>query len=154
MKTTIRPARTETFEHTISGLLSKRANVLREADVAAYRVAELRNDLQAIDRVLTLLGYAGDVDAVMPRHQRKRAFARGVLTRTALDILRTADGPLSGRQIAEAIIEREGANADDQTFVAETTDGVGRMLRKLRDKGQVRAIKDDRGTVGWARHES
>ena len=151
MSETIRPARTETYEHTVSGLLTKRAEVLREADVAAYRVAELRNDLAAIDRTLALLGYRGDADAVMPRHQRKRAFGRGVLTRRAFDALRKADGPLSGREVAVAIIEAEGADADDQAFVRETTDSVGRMLRKLRDQGRVRAIKDDRGTVGWTR---
>ena len=106
---TIRPARTETYEHTVSGLLSKRAEIVREADVASYRVAELANDLAAVDRVLSLLGYQGDADAVTPRHQRKRAFGRGVLTRRAFETLRKADGPLSGREVAVAIIEAEGA---------------------------------------------
>ena len=150
MSETIRPARTDTYEHTVSGLLSRRGEVLREADVAAYRVAELRNDLAAIDRTLALFVHEGDADAVMPRHQRKRAFGRGVLTRRAVEALRGADGPLSSREIAERIVEAEGADADDQAFVSEVTDSVGRMLRKMRDKGRVRAIQD-RGAVGWAR---
>ena len=58
--------------------------IAREADVAAYRVAKLANDLAAVDCVLTSSGDASDHDAVMPRHQRKRAFGRGVLTRRAL----------------------------------------------------------------------
>ena len=51
----------------------------------------------------------------------------------------------------ERIEEAEGADADNQAFVRDTTESLGRMLRKLRDKGRVRAIKNDQGTVGWAK---
>ena len=147
MSETIRLARTETYGHTVSGLLTERAVIVREADVAAYRVAELANDLAAID--LALLGHAGDQDAVMPRHQRKRAFGRGLLTRRAMEAVRDADGPLSSREIAERILEAEWADADAQAFVWEVADSVGRLLRKMCNNVHVRAIRD-RGTVRWA----
>ena len=56
-------ARTETFEHTISGLLTKRADLLGEAETIRNRMAEIKNDISALDRVLTgTLGYTGDLD--------------------------------------------------------------------------------------------
>ena len=48
----IRAARTETYEHTIFGLLSKRREMLTEAERLRDRMAEIRNDLQALDRTL------------------------------------------------------------------------------------------------------
>ncbi|WP_246704532.1 hypothetical protein [Rhizobium sp. P32RR-XVIII] len=54
-----RLARTDTFEHTISGLLKKRADLFGEAELRRDRMAEIRNDIRAIDRVLQSLDYAG-----------------------------------------------------------------------------------------------
>lgn len=76
----MKPARTETYEHTISGLLSKRADLFNEAVRLRDRLAEIRNDVAALDRVLGTLGYVGDLDAQMPRHKREVIFGRGELT--------------------------------------------------------------------------
>ncbi|CAO4139423.1 hypothetical protein [Methylorubrum aminovorans] len=48
----IRRARTDTFEHTISGLLTKRADLFGEAQKLRDRLAEIKNDVAALDRVL------------------------------------------------------------------------------------------------------
>ncbi|WP_421855903.1 hypothetical protein [Oricola sp.] len=74
-------ARTDTFEHTISGLLSKRADLLSEAQILRDRVAKIKNDLDALDRTLGVLGYDGDLDAMMPRQKRHVLFGRGELSR-------------------------------------------------------------------------
>ena len=54
----IRPIRTDTFEHTITGLLTKRADLFNEAERIRDRLAEIRNDLGVLDRTLNVLGYA------------------------------------------------------------------------------------------------
>jgi hypothetical protein len=59
----MKPARTETYEHAISGLLSKRADLFNEAIRLRDRTAEIKNDVDAIDRVLGTLGYTGDLAA-------------------------------------------------------------------------------------------
>lgn len=59
----MRPARTETYEHTISGLLAKRVEMFHEAERIRDRLAEIRNDVAALDRVLHTLGYSGNLDA-------------------------------------------------------------------------------------------
>lgn len=62
-----RPARTETHEHTITGLLSKRADLFNKAERIRDRLAEIKNNIGAIDRTLNVLGYTGDLDATMER---------------------------------------------------------------------------------------
>lgn len=48
----MRTARTDTYEHTISGLLAKREEMMEEIAVARERLAVLSNDVEALDRVL------------------------------------------------------------------------------------------------------
>jgi hypothetical protein len=45
----MKPTRTETFEHTISGLLKKRADMFNEAERLRDRAAEIRNDIAALE---------------------------------------------------------------------------------------------------------
>ena len=98
-------ARTDTFEHTISGLLTKRADLFQEGANIRARLAEIRNDIDAVDRTLGILGYKGDLDAAMPRARREVTFGRGELTRGVLEALRDAKGPLTSRDIAQQIVE-------------------------------------------------
>jgi hypothetical protein len=44
------------------------------------RLAEIKNDIGALDRVLGTLGYTGDLDAEMPRQKREVLFGRGELS--------------------------------------------------------------------------
>jgi hypothetical protein len=60
---TIKPANTKTFEHTITGLLAKRADLFEEALGLRDRLAEIKNGVTALDRVLGTLGYKGDLEA-------------------------------------------------------------------------------------------
>ena len=46
----MRPARTDTFDHTITGLLTKRADLFNEGERIRDRLAEIRNDIGALDR--------------------------------------------------------------------------------------------------------
>ncbi len=104
----MRPARTETFEHTITGLLGKRADLFNEAERIRDRLAEIKNDIGAIDRTLGVLGYTGDLDAAMPRQKREVIFGRGELTKAIMGELRHAEGPVSSRDIAKEIVAMRG----------------------------------------------
>jgi hypothetical protein len=112
----MKPARTETFEHTITGLLAKRADLFNEAERIRDRLAEIKNDIGALDRVLGSLGYSGDLDAAMPRQKREVIFGRGELSRAILGELRHAEAPLSSRDIARSRLgprshrDRSGCN--------------------------------------------
>lgn len=146
----MKPARTETFEHTISGLLAKRADMFNEAEKVRERLAELRNDILAVDRVLNALGYTGDLDREMPRQKRQVIFGKGELTRAILGELRGADGPMTSREIAQAIVALSGQDARDRKFMGDHTKRVSKALRALREENVVRSSVDQRGNVTWS----
>lgn len=150
MSDTIQRSRTETFEHTISGLLTKRADLFNEAERIRDRMAEIKNDIGAIDRVLGTLGYTGDLDAEMPRQKREVLFGRGELTRSILDELRDAPRPLGSREIAQAIVALSGQDARDRRYVSDLTKRVSKALRALKESGDIRRSSDAKGNVLWS----
>jgi outer membrane translocation and assembly module TamA len=145
----VKPARTETFEHTISGLLAKRADLFNEAIRLRDRLAEIKNDIGAIDRVLGTLGYTGDLDAAMPRQKREVIFGKGELTRAVLDELRERGEPLTSRQIAQAIVSLRGDDARDRKYIADLTKRVSKAARALRADSVLRSATDPKGNVVW-----
>ena len=147
----IQPARTETYEHTISGLLGKRADLFNEAERIRDRLAEIKNDIGAIDRTLNVLGYTGDLDAAMPRQKREVIFGRGELSKAIMGELRHAEGPLSSRDIAREIVTMRGEDARDRKYIADLTKRVSKALRQMRDDGHVRSAADDKGNLRWER---
>ncbi len=151
MPKAIQPARTENYEHTISGLLAKRADLFNEAERIRDRLAEIRNDVGAVDRVLGTLGYAGDLDGEMPRQKRNVLFGPGELTRAILDELRTATGPLASRDIARAILAVNEQDPRDRNLLTEHTRRVSKALRALKGRGLAHAAKDTTGNVVWAK---
>jgi hypothetical protein len=151
MTDAIRLARTETFEHTISGLLAKRADLFNEAERIRDRLAEIKNDIGAIDRVLGALGYKGDLDAAMPRQKREVIFGRGELTRAILDELRERGEPLTSRQIAQSIVTLRGDDARDRNYISDLTKRVSKALRALKVDGVVQSAVDAKSNVAWRR---
>lgn len=145
----IRPARTETFEHTITGLLTKRAELFNEAERIRDRLAEIKNDIGALDRVLGTLGYEGDLDAAMPRQKREVLFGRGELSKAIMGELRHATEPVSSRDIAREIVTSQGNDARDRKFLAELTKRVSKALRQMRAEGVVRSAVDAKGNLSW-----
>lgn len=149
MSDSIRLARTDTYEHTISGLLKKRADLFNEAERIRDRMAEIKNDIGALDRVLGTLGYTGDLDAEMPRQKRQVLFGRGELTRAILDELRDAPRPLGSREIAQAIVALNGQDARDRRSLTDVTKRVSKALRGLTDEGAVRRKKGAEQYMLW-----
>lgn len=147
----IRLSRTETFEHTISGLLKKRADLFGEAERLRDRMAEIKNDIHALDRVLQTLGYEGDLDAAMPRQKRDVIFGRGELTRAILGELRDSEVPLTSREIAQSLVVMRGDDARDRKYVGDLVKRVSKALRQQKEVGAVSAVKDDKGNVLWRR---
>lgn len=151
MTDTIKPARTETFDHTITGLLTKRADLFNEAERIRDRLAEIKNDIGAVDRVLGTLGYKGDLDAAMPRQKRHVLFGRGELTRAILDVLRGAQEPMATREIAREILAVNEQDPRDRKLLTEHTRRVSKALRVTCMEGLVSSIGDKAGGRRWRR---
>ena len=144
----MRHSRTETFEHTISGLLTKRADLLGEAETIRDRLAAIKNDIDALDRTLDVLGYDGDLDAQMPRQKRHVIFGRGELTKQVFAVLRRSDKPMTSREIAQEIVADSGLDARDRKFVSDLTKRVGKACRQ--SNGAVTKATDDKGNIIWS----
>lgn len=146
-----RPTRTDTFEHTISGLLTKRADLFNEAERLRDRLAEIRNDIGAVDRTLGVLGYTGDLDAAMPRQKREVMFGRGELSKAIYEELRNATGPLFSRDIAREVVAMRGEDARDRKYLSDLTKRVSKALRQMKADGHVRSVADAKGNMTWER---
>lgn len=145
----LRPARTDTFEHTITGLLTKRADLFNEAERIRDRLAEIRNDLGAIDRTLGVVGYKGDLNAAMPRQKREVIFGRGELSRAIYDELRNATAPVTSRDIAREIVALRGEDARDRKYLSDLTKRVSKALRAMKVDKRATSLADERGNLRW-----
>lgn len=154
MADTIKLARTATYEHTISGLLTKRADLFNEAERIRDRLAEIKNDIGALDRVLGTLGYTGELDAEMPRQKRHVLFGRGELTKAILDVLRDAEKPMATREIARVILAVNEQDPRDRRLLTEHTRRVSKALRILKENNCVRRLNEARKGVVWERSTS
>lgn len=144
-------SRATDFSHTVNGLLQKRTDLYSEAERIRDRLAEIKNDIGAIDRTLSILGYDGDLDAAMPRQKREVIFGRGELSKAIYGELRHAEGPLSSRDIAREIVALRGEDARDRKYLADLTKRVSKALRVMREDGHVRSRQDAKGNLIWER---
>ena len=120
---------TETYEHTINGLLQKRAEMTEEIAVMRERLAVLCNDVESIDRVLERLGYEGDIQ-LTPRVPRVVLFYRGELRQFLLNQLRK-NGSMTSRGLAENLIQIEGKDGRDRRMMADVVRRIGKALRQM-----------------------
>lgn len=142
-------SRATDYSHTINGLLTKRAELFNEAETLRDRIAEIKNDIDALDRSLKTFGYEGDLDAQMPRQKRYVIFGKGELTRQVLDILRRNAKPMTSRQIAQEIVSDSGMDARDRKFVSDLVKRVGKACRQY-PSGTVRKASDAHGNIVWS----
>ncbi len=142
-------ARATDFSHTANGLLTKRAELFNEAEIIRERLAEIRNDIGALDRVLSSLGYTGDLDAKMPRAKRHVIFGKGELSRQVVSVLMRTNHPMTSRQIAQDIVNDSGLDARDRKFVGDLTKRVGKALRQYKTTAIIKAA-DAQGNIVWS----
>jgi hypothetical protein len=139
----------ETYQNTISGLLRKRAELMGEAQRLREQLAEVGNDIEALDRVLVSLGYDGDTKGLTPRSNRIVFFARNELRRFLIDELRKADGPVSSRDMAEKIAKLEGKDPRDRRLRNDMVKRVGKSFKLLRQQGVAESFHDGHGQFVW-----
>lgn len=151
MSDNIRLARTATYEHTISGLLTKRADLFNEAQRIRDRLAEIKNDIGALDRVLGTLGYTGNLDAEMPRQKRHVLFGPGELTRAILDVLRDATEPMATREIARECLAVNEQDPRDRKLLTEHTRRVSKALRSLKKESLVSESYSEHASKLWVK---
>jgi len=132
-----------------SGLLSKRGDLFNEAEAITERLAEIKNDLKALDKTLRLVGYKGDLDGIMPRQRRNVIFGQGELLGALMLELRHAERPLTSRELAQNVLATSGDDIRDRRAVGDLTRRISKCLRVQREKGVVIGKQDESRTIQW-----
>lgn len=136
------------MNNTISGLLKTRDEMMGELLALRERMAEVHNDIEAVDRVLDALGYDGDLAGRTVRQNRLVIFARNELRQFILRELRKGE-PLSSRDLAERICLEENKDIHDQRMVLEVTRRVSKAVRLLRERKVVVGVKGGANRLMW-----
>ncbi len=137
------------YRETHSGLLKTRADLFNEAERITERLAEIKNDVKALDKTLRLVGYDGDLDKIMPRQKRNVMFGQGELLGALMLELRHAEGPLRSRELAQNILATSGDDIRDRRAVGDLTRRVSKCLRKQRESGAVIGKLDESRNILW-----
>lgn len=145
-----REAMTEPYQHAISGLLQRRAELQTETAHLRERMAVVANDIEAIDRVLDSFGFTGELEGKTTRQARIVLFYRNELRAFLLTALRKAGRPMSTRELAKTICETEGKHAHDRRLVADVVKRAGKSLRELRRHGEVASAMGAKGEFVWS----
>ena len=137
--------------HVISALIAKRAELAGEIQAAEKRAAQLRADLVHIDAALRVFGSSTKPEQIGPKrpYRRREWFKNGELPRLVLSALRTAERPMSARELATAAMASKGLDTSDAATTDAISDGVRSYLRRQRGRLVERVgRKDGPGQMG------
>ena len=136
--------------HVMSALVAKRAEMAGLVQEAERRLGVLRADLDHVDAVLRMFDPDAKPEAIRAKPPRKPSSGFKVtnLSRKVLDVLRTADKPLTASEIARTALENGGVEADATTLKA-TTRKVGKLLDHHRRRGVVVGSNVGGRLLGW-----
>jgi len=138
------------YHNTISGLLTKRAELLGEAQILREKLAAARNSIESIDQVLKSLGHRESLDDMRPLGTRLLIFDRNELRRFLIDQLRAEPAPVTSRQMAGRIIVLDGKDMLDKKMLSDMIDRVGKAFRLLRRQGVVVGTLDRANLMHWS----
>ena len=138
-------------EFAIAALARKRAELAGEIEAGEARLRELRAVLAHVDATIRLFAPEYPIAAIAakkPRPERPVLFGKGELGRTVLDILRTAEEPLTVAQIAAEVMLRLGL-AEDRGVREFLESRVDKVLRRQAVQGLVEKVTYGPRAVGW-----
>jgi hypothetical protein len=142
-------SRAKDYSITINGLLTKRANLLEEQIKLDARARQVRQDLEALDHVLTsVMQYEGDLTAIKPTGQKVFRYKPGHLTRAVFTVLRQSDKPLTSREIAVLVNERDGRYDNTQEGINKLIAQVSKVCGKF-NGSELKREKNMNGACAW-----
>jgi hypothetical protein len=133
--------------NTVSGLIAKRAELIKLQSQLEAEVHKITCDLDHLDAAIALFDPANTPRAVA-RYAVKHRAKKGALKRFVLGFLRDASGPVTSKDITTAWIAARGLRADDATYVI-LRKRIGACLIALRAAGLVADIPQSGEYKGW-----
>jgi|SRR6185437_7622041 len=95
----------------------------------AKEAARLRDDMRHVEHVLKLLEPGYNTSRIAPRRKQKpRVFKAGVLFRRTLDLLKEAARPMTAREVADILVQRDPQLA--RVGVTDLASNVNQLLKR------------------------
>jgi len=137
-------------EHTINGLIRKRAEIAGKIEHEQTVLRQLIIDLDNIDAALRIFKPDIDLEEIKPQPLPPRHAAfKGQVTQAIFRYLRESRGPLTSKQMAEMLMKERGLNTLDKKLVVLITKRVGAALKHYKSKKQVRSVAGEDGFLLW-----
>lgn len=125
-------------DYMVEGLKKRRAKLAGELKAAQENMAQMVRDLETLDAALKVVAPDLDIPAIAPKFVRPPSdwSKRGEMSREILGIMRTANKPLTSREIAAQMIVQKGMTASPKLLNLMTR-RVATCLRDRREQGRV-----------------
>lgn len=125
-------------DHTISGLIRKRAELAGKLEAAQNTVRTLIIDLDNIDAAIHIFDPDVVLEAIKPKPlPPKNQAYKGEVSRAVFGALRNSPKPMTAPELAQHVMAGRGLDASDKRLVKLITRRVAACLRHHRAKGIV-----------------
>ena len=131
----------------MAGLVAKRDELVKLRDRLEADIRAITVDVDHLEAAIRLFDPENTPEA-RRRYAAMHRAPKGQSMRFVLATLRTAERPLTSREIALAWCKDRGLDAKDSTVVT-ITKRIGATLRALMEKGMVAQEGHVEGLVGW-----
>jgi hypothetical protein len=139
-----------THEHTISGLVMKRAEIAGKLEHHQAITRQLFIDLDAIDQAIRMFAPNMELSEIKPKPMPPRHAAyKGEVARVVLGTLREAKRPCSTQELTMHVMAERGMNTADKRLVKTISKRVGACLRHHRLKGLIKSGKGLGAHITW-----
>ena len=129
---------TEVNQHTINGLIRKRAEIAGKIEHLQDQLRQLVIDLDHIDASIHIFDPSIELEEIKARPVPAPHHAfRGQVTRTVLTALRNAKKPLTTQDIAMRVMAERGLDTANVRLLKTMTKRAGACLRNLQKQGAV-----------------
>jgi hypothetical protein len=129
--------------NTISGLQTKRAELVKLRKELVREAKKVLCDIDHIDACIRLFDPKADIERIrLNRYATKHRAPMGQLKRFVLTQFRTAQEPLTSRQITEEWIKDRGLQPDEDTFVI-LRKRIGACIVTAKNSGLVESVGQD-----------
>ena len=134
---------TENRGHTLSGLITKRAEIAGEITHTRAKLRQLIIDLGHVDAAIRIFDPEFDVEGIKPKQPPPlyNVSFRGEFVRIILDMMREAQGPVTTKEITLHVMRGRGLNMADAALVALFQRRVRGLLYHYRGRGMIRGVQ-------------
>lgn len=129
-------------DYMVEGLIKRRAKIAGEMKAAQERMAQMAADLATLDAALKVVAPEMAIEAIAPKMVKPPDdwSKRGEMSRQVFAIMRTANKPLTSREIAGQMIVNRGMAATP-ALLNLMTRRVATCLRDRRQQGLVENVE-------------